>query len=137
VDSPRLVARPIAAHEGCAGNDRQVPPSLHYPATLERVGDGPVSHNHDRDRESFEGVVGDGPKPSANRGASGCDSRSLVERLNQTVSIRMDMADAPTHHNPDIHDSHQRGERIVHLRSPRPPTESDPSRADQRGQSEC
>jgi len=136
VGSPRLVGRPIDALEGCVGSDWQIPPNLHYRVTLGMVGDGPGSHSHDRDRESFGGVVGDGPKPSANRGASGCESRSLVERLNQTVSIHLDMAESPTHHNLDIHDSHPTGERIVHPRSPRP-TKSDPSRADRRGQSGC
>lgn len=72
---------------------------------LEKVAGGNESHRT-RVRKPCAGAPGlGGPKRSVNRGASDYGAMSLVERLNQTVSIHPDMTDAPTHyHSP--HQSH-------------------------------
>lgn len=70
---------------------------------LEKVAGGNESHRT-RVRNPCAGAGLGGPKRSVNRGASDYGAMSLVERLNQTVSIHPDMADAPTHHSP--HQSH-------------------------------
>lgn len=111
------------------------PPGLHYLATLENDAVGP-SGPRTRVRKAYDGAMGGGgPKPTGNRGASGFDVRSLVGRLNQTVSIHLEMTDAPTHHNPGIHGSHPRVRRLARPKNPPRPTGNDPSREDQRGQS--
>lgn len=126
----------ICDHEGFARNGPQIPPNLHSRETLENGVVGALGPRT-RVRKSSDGAMGGGgPKPSANRGASGYGARSLVERLNQTVSIHLDMTDAPTHHIPDIHGSRLRVvRRLARPRSPPRPTTNDPSRADLRGQS--
>lgn len=126
----------ICDHEGFAHNGPRIPPNLRSQETLENGFAGPFGPRT-RVRKSFDGAMGGGgPKQSANRGASGYGARSLVERLNQTVSIHLDMTDAPTHHIPDIHGFRLRVvKRLARPRSPPRPTANDPSRADLRGQS--
>lgn len=126
----------ICDHEGFARNGWRIPPNLRSRETLENGVVGPFGPRT-RVRKSFDGAMGGGgPKPSANRGASGYGARSLVERLNQTVSIHLDMTDAPTHHIPDIHGSRLKVvRRLARPRNPPRPTANDPSRADLRGQS--
>lgn len=128
----------ICGHEGSAHNGPQIPPNLRSRVTLENGVAGPFGPRT-RVRKSYDGAMGGGgPKPSANRGASGygASARSLVERLNQTVSIHLDMTDAPTHHIPDSHGSRLKVvRRLARPRSPPRPTANDPSRADLRGQS--
>lgn len=126
----------ICDHEDFARNDPQTPPNLRSQETLGNGVAGPFGPGT-RVRKSCDGAMrGGGPRPSANRGASGYGARSLDERLNQTVSIHLDMTDAPTHHNPDIHGSRLRVVRkLAQPKSPPRPTTNDPSRADLRGQS--
>ena len=110
-------------------------PSLRCQVSLEKDFAEPESHKTPV-RKSFDGAIVDGGlKPNGNREVSGCDEKSLVERLNQTVSIHPDMANAPTHCNPGNHGSPSpKAQKLEHLRSPPHPTENDPSRADLRGQ---
>ena len=77
--------------------------------------------------ESYVAMLGDGPKRSVNRGAGGC-VKFLVGRLNQTVSIHADKANAPTHHSPGNHGFPLKVQKHAHQTSPRR-TKSDPSRA--------
>ena len=71
-----------------------------------------------------------GPKRSANYGASGYGAKSLVETLNQTVSLHLGMTLAPTHHSPRSHHFPSA------LRNPPRPTEN-PSRGDPEGRLRC
>lgn len=114
-----------------------IPPGLHYLATLENDAVGP-SGPTTRVRKAYDGAMGGGgPKPSGNRGAIGFDVTSLVGRLNQTVSIHLEMTDAPTRHNPGIHGSRPRVGKLARPKNPPRPTGNDPSRVDQRGLSRC
>jgi hypothetical protein len=61
--------------------------------------------------------LGDGPKRSVNRGADDCGAKYLVERLNQTVSIHADMANAPTRRSPGTHA--RKAQKHVHQTNPR------------------
>lgn len=73
-------------------------------------------------------MLGDGPKRSVNRGADDCGAKFLVGRLNQMVSIHLDMANVPTHHNPGTHDFLiQKMWGHEHQTSPRRRSKSDPN----------
>lgn len=69
---------------------------------------GEVCGNKSRDPVQYVVLMsGDGPNPTADRGwCCGYGVMSLAEKLNLTVSIRPDMADAPTprHMDPGIRD---------------------------------
>lgn len=121
-------------HEGFASTGVKSPPNLRCRATLENGVAGPFGPRT-RVRGAYCGATGGGgPRPSGNRGANGGGAKSLVERLNQTVSIHLDTTDAPTHHDPGSHSSPLRVRRLGLPRSPPRPTENDPSRADLGGQ---
>lgn len=114
------------------------PHSLQGLRYLATPGNGVVgpSGPRTRARKAYDGAMGGGgPKPSVNRGASGFGVRSLVGRLNQTVSIHLEMTNAPTHHNPGIHGFHRRVQKLARPKNPPRLRGSDPSRVDQRGQS--
>ena len=134
------VAGVRSATAGHGGFGHKEGRSLLNPRCLATRGsDAAGPEGHRALQKSSDGVMVDGGvKRRGNRGSSGCGVRSLVERLNQTVSIHPDMTDAPTHRNPGIHGFPiPKERRLVHRRSLPRPTESDPSRADLRGQSGC
>lgn len=128
-------AAPVATGVLQGRADKHTPPSPRCRGNLEKAVGGSESHRtrEDRVREPYAGALGlGGPKRSGNRGASGYGAMSLVERLNQTVSIHPDMTDAPTHY----HSPHSHGCSHAPPTSPPRPTEN-PSRADLGGQSRC
>lgn len=106
--SPRLggpAADTCDPQGGGRSSGSGIPLNLHCQAILlEKVAGGNESHRT-RVRKPCAGAPGlGGPKRSVNRGASDYGAMSLVERLNQTVSIHPDMTDAPTHyHSPQSH----------------------------------
>jgi hypothetical protein len=106
-DTPVVQVAPVATGALPGRGDKDTPRNPRCRGILEEkaVG-GSESHRtrEDRVREPYAGAGLGGPKRSGNRGASGYGAMSLVERLNQTVSIHPDMTDAPTHyHSPHSH----------------------------------
>lgn len=101
-DHPRVAIVDPEGRARIAGDNLRSP---HSPATR---GSGAGCARHNRGRGSLDGaLVGDGPRP-IDRVVNEGGAKSLVERLNQTVSIHPEMA-APTHlHKGDIHDSRWR-----------------------------
>jgi hypothetical protein len=127
------VAISVLQERGCSG--RYSPLNPRCRGILAKAVGASESHRTRgaRVREPSAGALGlGGPKRSANRGASDYGAMSLVERLNQTVSIHPDMTDAPTHY----HRPHSHGCQHAPPTSPPRPT-ANPNRADLGGQSRC